>query len=161
MPCPTFKAAAVAVGVLEDDTEHYRCLEEAAVCAAACQMRSLYLDILINADVQDPLQLWEAHKLHMVDGFLCNAQQVTIGLALAVFAHVLGLFAHVLGVLNIHLFCFLNSVPPLFADAHLPATASGKDLDEGALHNTSLLYLEALYNPLPILTVARLFAEAR
>lgn len=77
VPCPTFKAAAVALGVLEDDTEHNRCLEEAAVSATAYQMRALFVDILINADVQDPLQLWEAHKLQMVDDFLRDAQQVT------------------------------------------------------------------------------------
>lgn len=90
VPSPTFNAAAVALGVLEDDAEHYRCLEEAAVCATACQMRALSVDILINVDVQDPLQLWEAHKLHMVDDFLCDAQQVTIWLALPVLAYVLG-----------------------------------------------------------------------
>lgn len=28
VPCATFKAAAVALGVLEDDAEHHRCLEE-------------------------------------------------------------------------------------------------------------------------------------
>ena len=44
-------------------------------------MRALFVDILINADVQDPLQLWEAHKLHMVDDFLHDAQQVTAHLA--------------------------------------------------------------------------------
>ena len=38
--CPTFKAA-VALGVLEDDTKHYRCLEEAAVSATASQMHAL------------------------------------------------------------------------------------------------------------------------
>ena len=45
-------------------------------------------------------------------------------------------------------------MPLLFADAHLPVTASVKDLDETAQHNTSLLCFEALYMPLPNLTMA-------
>ena len=47
-------------------------------------------------------------------------------------------------------------MPLLFADAHLPVTASVKDLDKTAQHNTSLLCFEALYMPLPNLTMAYL-----
>ena len=127
VPCPTFEAAAVPSGVLEDDTEHYRCLEEAAVFATACQTGAFLVDILINADGQDPVQLWEADKLYMVDA-RCPA-----GDNLACFSCFCLCLRSLLGTLNFHFFCFLFSVPLFFADAQLPMTASVKDLDEAAL----------------------------
>lgn len=76
VPCPTFKAAAVALGVLEDDAEHHRCLEEAAVSANAHQMRILLVNLLCDSEVQEPLKLWEDHKLQMIDDFLYDARLV-------------------------------------------------------------------------------------
>lgn len=79
VPCPSCKAAAVALGVLEDDAEHHcdRCLEEAAVSASAHQMRILFVNLLCDSEVQDPLKLWEDHKPQMIDDFLYEARLVS------------------------------------------------------------------------------------
>lgn len=76
VPCPSFKAAAVALGVLEDDVEHHRCLEHAAISATAHQMRLLFVNVLCDSEMQDPLKLWEDHKLQMIDDFLYEARLV-------------------------------------------------------------------------------------
>lgn len=117
VPYPTFKAAAVALGVLEDDTEHNRCLEEAAVSATAYQMRALFVDILMNADVQDPLQLWEAHKLQMVDDFLRDAQQVTVCLAVSRRCCLCLCLSSCFDLLSFHSFFFFLLSMPFLAGA--------------------------------------------
>ena len=69
---PTFKLAAVALGVLEDDAVYYACLNEAALSATAPQMRDLFANVLTLAEVQDPLALWEQHKDSMIKATSSN-----------------------------------------------------------------------------------------
>ena len=54
---PTFHAACLALGLLEDDSEWRQCLEEAAQMASGHQLRNLFVTILCNCTPSDPLAL--------------------------------------------------------------------------------------------------------
>lgn len=73
---PTFKAAAVALGILEDDTEHHEALAQIAIWGSASLIRAFFVDLLSSSEIQDPLDLWEKHKLNMIDDFLLEARVV-------------------------------------------------------------------------------------
>ena len=55
---PTFYAACLAHGLLEDDNEWRQCLEEAAHMASGHQLRNLFVTILCDCTPSDPLALW-------------------------------------------------------------------------------------------------------
>lgn len=48
---PTFKAAAMALGVIEDDAERHEAFHQAANHAAAPQIRSFFVDLLRTSEV--------------------------------------------------------------------------------------------------------------
>ena len=55
---PTFHAACLALGLLEDDNEWRQCLQEAAHMASGYQLRQLFVTILRDCSPSDPLALW-------------------------------------------------------------------------------------------------------
>ena len=56
---PTFKAACIAYGLLEDDEEWGRCFEEAAQFSSGKSMRTLVVIALLFGEVTNLLNLWE------------------------------------------------------------------------------------------------------
>lgn len=66
--CPTFQAACLARGLLEDDNEWELCLEEAAVMQTGHQLRQLFATILKeNSPLRDPVALWDRFKQNICD----------------------------------------------------------------------------------------------
>lgn len=68
-PAATFRDAATVLGLLEDDLEWDRCLEEAVTYQMPRQLRHLFATILMFNQPQDPFGLWVKHKEHMVQDF--------------------------------------------------------------------------------------------
>ena len=54
----TFKAACIALGLLEDDEEWARCFEEAALFSSGKSLRILFTTALLFGDITDPPRLW-------------------------------------------------------------------------------------------------------
>jgi hypothetical protein len=54
---PTFHAACLAHGLLEDDNEWRQCLQEAAHMASGYQLCNLFVTILRDCSSSDPLTL--------------------------------------------------------------------------------------------------------
>ncbi|GJR76441.1 hypothetical protein Tco_0088806 [Tanacetum coccineum] len=57
--CSTFKEACFTYGLLNDDREWTRAIQEASVWALGLQLRDLFVTILLFCDVIRPLKLWE------------------------------------------------------------------------------------------------------
>src|SRR6201996_7208468 len=66
-PLPTFHAACLARGLLEDDNEWRLCLQEAAHMASGHQLRDLFVTILRDCSPSDPLALWLEFRVNMCD----------------------------------------------------------------------------------------------
>jgi ATP-dependent DNA helicase PIF1 len=110
---PTFKAACLARGLLQDDAEWERCMHEAAVAASPSQLRALFATILAFNDVSDPLALWNCFKLDLAEDFLHQARRQNPSRELDDF---------VLNQALRHLDALLQSMnsPRGLADFHLP-----------------------------------------
>ena len=72
----SFKEACQALGLLEDDSEWQKCLEEARAGATPHQFRSLFAAMLIYNGVNDPPGLWELFKEDMAEDFKHQAGMV-------------------------------------------------------------------------------------
>ena len=66
----TYKAACIALRLLEDDTEWENCLNEAAGYQIPKALRSLFLTILIMCNPSKPLQLYNKFKHHLMQDFV-------------------------------------------------------------------------------------------
>src|SRR5271168_1396472 len=66
-PLPTFHAACLARGLLEDDNEWRQCLQEASHMATGHQLRNLFVTILRDCSPSDPLALWVGFRVHICD----------------------------------------------------------------------------------------------
>ena len=64
---PTYKAACIARGLLQDDTEWENCLQEAAVIALPKQIRRLFATLLVFGQPLDPLNLLRTYLDAMSD----------------------------------------------------------------------------------------------
>ena len=64
---PTFQAACVALGLLQDDGEWNQCLAEAGEMQTGLQLRRLFAMILLNCHPTSPLTLWNTHKAKVCD----------------------------------------------------------------------------------------------
>src|SRR5271168_1510159 len=76
-PLPTFHAACLARGLLEDDNEWRQCLQEASHMATGHQLRNLFVTILRDCSPSDPLALWVEFRVNICDDLhhalhLCN-----------------------------------------------------------------------------------------
>ena len=65
----TFKAACEARGLLQDDAEWARCMEEVNISASPSQLRATFTNILLFNSVSEPLTLWETFKEAMSEDF--------------------------------------------------------------------------------------------
>ena len=64
---PTFKDACKALGLLEDDTEYIKCLEEAAVMQTGSALCSLFGTMMIHGTPTDTVKLWDQFKAQICD----------------------------------------------------------------------------------------------
>ena len=62
-----FKKAAAALGLLKDDQEWHRCMQDAAKWKIGDQLLHLFVTILLNCEVSDPKKLWNEQKVNMSD----------------------------------------------------------------------------------------------
>ena len=69
VPYPTFKAACVALGMVEGSAEYSQCLAEAALTRMPYTLRRLFVSILVLGEVADARALLEAHWEAMSDDF--------------------------------------------------------------------------------------------
>ena len=72
----TFKATCLAMGLLEDDQEWMRSLEEAARTASSRQIRATFAVILQFCTPSEPDALWELFKDEMSDDLVFSETQV-------------------------------------------------------------------------------------
>jgi hypothetical protein len=72
---PTFKAACIARGLLQDDEEWRQCLQDASISATPHQLRDLFANILVFNDVADPLALWQEFKEDLAEDVLHHARR--------------------------------------------------------------------------------------
>lgn len=73
----TFKEACDALGLLKDDKQWHVALSENAVSAMPKQLRELFVHILTNNSVADPLRLWQNHCHSMSEDILLNIRRLT------------------------------------------------------------------------------------
>ncbi|MCO5605294.1 hypothetical protein L7F22_059476 [Adiantum nelumboides] len=66
---PTFKAACIARGVLEDDGEWSSCIEEACMTHTGGQLRHLFVTILLFCVPSSPQLLWERFRQHLSEDY--------------------------------------------------------------------------------------------
>jgi hypothetical protein len=71
----TFKEAAKALGLLDDDQEWIRCMEEAVTYAMPTALRQLFATILIFCNPTDAHSLFERYKDHMTEDYIYTLQQ--------------------------------------------------------------------------------------
>ena len=64
---PTFQAACVALGLLDDDREWIDYLTEASVFTAGPQLRTLFVTALVYGSVADPRALWDRFAASIYD----------------------------------------------------------------------------------------------
>jgi hypothetical protein len=72
---PTFKAAYLAHGLLQNDGEWDQCLSEAAGVQLPPRLRQLFANLLIFNNVNNPRRLWDRHKGALTEDFLHQACQ--------------------------------------------------------------------------------------
>jgi hypothetical protein len=64
---PSFKAACLALGLLEDDGEWNQCLTDASQIQIGHQLRNLFVLILEHCTPAQPDILWQRHKASICD----------------------------------------------------------------------------------------------
>ena len=67
---PTFQAACLKLGILDDDAEIDNILEEAASVKFGSQLRELFATILIWIRPSDPLDFWKRHLATLCQDFM-------------------------------------------------------------------------------------------
>ena len=72
---PTFQAAAAAMGLVEDDAELDKAMEEASSIQFGNQIRRLFLSILLYCRPSDPLKFWLDHKQKLYEDWVRNDTQ--------------------------------------------------------------------------------------
>ena len=75
---PTFKATCLAMGLLEDDQEWIKSLEETAKFASSKQIRATFAIILQFCTPSEPDKLWHLFKEEMSDDLLYFEMQVNL-----------------------------------------------------------------------------------
>ena len=66
-PHPTFHAACIVQGLLEDNGEWNQCLEEASLMQTGTRLRHLFTTILLFWTPSQPDQLWERFRTYICD----------------------------------------------------------------------------------------------
>ncbi|XP_071643019.1 uncharacterized protein [Temnothorax longispinosus] len=66
----TFTAACLALGLIEDDEEWYRAMNEAKIWMMPRRLRNLFVRILIHCQPIDPKKLWDEFKKDMSEDYI-------------------------------------------------------------------------------------------
>ena len=66
-PYPTFHAACIARGLLEDDGEWNQCFAEASQVQTGTRLHHLFTTILLFCSPSQPDRLWERYRMHICD----------------------------------------------------------------------------------------------
>jgi len=66
---PTYAAAAVAMGLVEDDRAMLACMAESASLDTPVQLRYLFVTMLLHCEITNPLALYQASEPHMLQDF--------------------------------------------------------------------------------------------
>jgi len=66
----TFKSAAQASGLVEDESEYEECMAEIALVYPARQVREMYVQIIVFCSFSRPKMLFEKHHHELLDDFL-------------------------------------------------------------------------------------------
>ncbi|KAG5566136.1 hypothetical protein RHGRI_001911 [Rhododendron griersonianum] len=74
---PTYKAACIALGLLDDDNEWGAALTEASTWASGSQLRNLFCSMLMFSEVTNPLELWENHWVDLTDDLQNRVRRLT------------------------------------------------------------------------------------
>ena len=72
--CDTLRDAARAMGLLEDDSEQQRCLQEAAIMNMPSQMRQLFATLMVFQTPSDIRALFEEFKEAMCEDYIRHDQ---------------------------------------------------------------------------------------
>ncbi|XP_066910494.1 uncharacterized protein [Clytia hemisphaerica] len=80
---PTFREACLARGLLADDNIWVETLNEVVHVATPAKIRRTFCTILIHGEPNNPAELWESFKEHMIQDFLrhhseLQAEQMTL-----------------------------------------------------------------------------------
>ena len=73
----SFKETCAAFGLLEDDKQWHDAMAENAHSSFPHQLREMFVNILANCSVSDPLALWNAHWRCMSDDIVLNRRRAT------------------------------------------------------------------------------------
>ncbi|XP_074377538.1 uncharacterized protein LOC141719052 [Apium graveolens] len=73
----TFKEACGALGLLNNDKQWHDTLEENAFSAMPTQIQAMFVNILANCSVSDPLALWETHLLALSNDVLYIRRKIS------------------------------------------------------------------------------------
>ncbi|KAI5699530.1 hypothetical protein M8J75_004357 [Diaphorina citri] len=76
---PTFHAACLAMGLLEDDVHWDDTLREAAVSDSPKKLRELFVILLVFCQISNPRQLWEKYREFLSEDFTHQVAQVHVG----------------------------------------------------------------------------------
>jgi hypothetical protein len=74
---PTFKAACLARGLLQNDVEWDQCLSKAAGVQLPKSLQQLFANLLIFNNVTNHGWLWYKHRGALTEDFLHQARQVS------------------------------------------------------------------------------------
>ncbi|KAH7713457.1 hypothetical protein AAVH_19195 [Aphelenchoides avenae] len=64
---PTFTAAALARGLIEDDEEHIKTMEEAVTYAIGPRLRRFFVMLLVHCEIKDPKAFWDKFKVKLAE----------------------------------------------------------------------------------------------
>ena len=73
----SFKETCAVLGLLQNDNQWHDALSENAHSSFPHQLREMFVNILANCSVTDPLKLWEAHWKCLSDDIVLNRRRVT------------------------------------------------------------------------------------
>ncbi|XP_032789754.2 uncharacterized protein LOC116926943 [Daphnia magna] len=74
----TFKSAAIALNLLEDDRAWSTTMEEAAVFQMPVQLRQLYVDICLYCNPTDAATLFDANLNHLMEDFIRSGHDANV-----------------------------------------------------------------------------------
>ena len=81
---PTFKKACIELGLLENDDEWTECMNEAVLLGNGSQVRDIFVSLLINCELKDPLSLYNESKDHLCKDFLMQVRRAKNDLSIMV-----------------------------------------------------------------------------
>ena len=74
-----FEQVARALGLCKDDDEWHKCMQEASLHSMPCQLRALFVVILMQCDNVNAHALWVAHKEKMAEDYTHQHGDSTLG----------------------------------------------------------------------------------